>query len=88
MLILKSEYFNTKESMYITTLEQMESIVSANKDLHWDGWTVVERIPNKKGMTSKFGAFANGKWYMQKRFEPNEKGWKLPSKYLGKENER
>jgi len=26
----------------INTLEQMEEIVKANKNLYWDGWTVVK----------------------------------------------
>lgn len=68
--------------MYITSLEKMESIVKKERNLHWDGWTVVERILNKSGMTNKFGVFVNGKWYLQKRFEPTEKGWKLPGKYI------
>lgn len=68
--------------MYITSLEKMESIVSKERNLFWDGWTVVERIPNAKGMTSKFGIFFKNKWHIEKRFEPTNKGWKLPGKYV------
>lgn len=60
----------------------MESIVSSEKNLAWDSWDVVERIPSKKGMTSKDGVFVNGKWYIQKRFVANELGWKIPKKYV------
>ena len=73
--------------MYVTTLDQMESIVQSHKDLYWDGWTVLERIPNNKGMTNKLGIFVNGQWYMQKRFECTAKGWNIPTKYVGKDNE-
>jgi hypothetical protein len=68
--------------MYITSLEKMESIVNKEKNLFWDGWTVVERIPNTKGMTSKFGILFKNKWHIEKRFEPTTEGWKLPGKYV------
>jgi hypothetical protein len=67
--------------MQIKSLEQMEAIVSNNKFLSWDGWTVVELYPSQKGSTSKFGAYVNGKWYLKKSFMPLENGWNIPDKY-------
>lgn len=68
--------------MFVTDLNKMETIVENEKHLSWDGWTVVERIPTNKGMTSTDGVMVNGKWYVQKRFVPSREGWKIPSKYV------
>lgn len=68
--------------MKIQTLEQMESIVSANKNLFWDGWTVIENYFSEKGRTSKQGAFVNGKWSIQKRYVPTTDGWEIPNKFM------
>lgn len=67
--------------MQITALDQMETIVSENKTLFWDGWTVVERLPSEKGRISPQGVFANGKWYVEKRHEPTRTGWEIPNKF-------
>lgn len=68
--------------MIVTTLEKMESIVSSNKSLSWDGWTVVNMYPSNKGRTSKYGVFRNGTWYMSQRFVPTRDGWSLPDKFM------
>lgn len=68
--------------MFITDLNKMEAIVENDKHLSWDGWTVVERIATNKGMTSPQGRLVDGKWYMEKRFVPNQEGWKIPHKYV------
>lgn len=68
--------------MVVTTVEQMEEIVSNNKALRWDGWTVVHSYVSDKARTSKFGAFVNGKWSMQKRIEPTQSGWEIPDKFV------
>lgn len=68
--------------MIINTLEQMEKIVSSNKSLSWDGWTVVNSYPSEKGRTSKNGALINSKWHLQSRFTPDRKGWNIPSKFV------
>lgn len=68
--------------MNIKTVEEMEQIVSKNKSLFWDGWTVVNSYPSDKARTSKFGAFVKGKWHMQKRFNPSRDGWEIPDKFV------
>lgn len=68
--------------MFIRSLEQMEQIVEQRKFLHWDGWTVIQTFPSEKGRTSKHGLFMKGRWYIQKRFEPTEKGWDIPNKII------
>lgn len=68
--------------MNITSLEQMEQIVKSNRALSWDGWTVISSYPSDKGSTSKDGALVNGKWHVQRRFVPTEKGWDIPGKFV------
>lgn len=68
--------------MQITQLEKMESVVSNNKSLSWDGWTVLESYPSDRARTSKYGAFINNKWHMVKRFPLSENGWEIPDKFV------
>jgi hypothetical protein len=68
--------------MIITSLEKMEEIVSKSKFLHWDGWTVISSYPSKKGSTSRYGAYRDGKWQIQRRFEVSESGWEIPERFL------
>jgi hypothetical protein len=69
--------------MQIKSLEQMEQIVSKNRSLFWDGWTVVNSYPSEKGRTSKLGAYVKGRWHLQNRFTPTENGWDIPDKFVG-----
>lgn len=66
----------------INSLTEMESIVSKNRQLSWDGWTVVETFPSEKAYSSKFGVYKNGKWQMKKEFIPSNQGWEIPDKYV------
>jgi hypothetical protein len=68
--------------MIITSLEKMESIVEKSKFLHWDGWTVVSSYESKKASTSKYGAYRDGEWHIQRRFEPTEIGWEIPERFV------
>jgi hypothetical protein len=61
----------------------MEIIVSNNKDLVWDGWTVVSLKLIDSGLMSKNTVFINNRWYVQKRFELTEEGWDIPNKLVG-----
>jgi hypothetical protein len=66
--------------MIIKTINEMEKIVSSNKELSWDGWTVVKRYPSDKAKTSKQGVFIKGVWYIEQRFEATTDGWEIPGK--------
>jgi hypothetical protein len=68
--------------MIISSLEKMEEIVEKSKFLHWDGWTVISAYPSKKASTSKYGAYINNQWQLQRRFEPTEIGWEIPERFL------
>jgi hypothetical protein len=66
--------------MIIKTIDEMEKIVSSNKELSWDGWTVVKRYPSDKAKTSKQGVLVKGVWYIEQRFEATINGWEIPGK--------
>jgi hypothetical protein len=66
--------------MIIKTIEEMEKFVSSNKELSWDGWTVVKRYPSDKAKTSKQGVLVKGVWHIEQRFEPTSQGWEIPIK--------
>jgi hypothetical protein len=68
--------------MIIDSLEKMEKVVEKAKYLFWDGWTVISSYPSKKGSTSKYGAYKDGEWHVQRRFEPNELGWDIPERFM------
>jgi hypothetical protein len=68
--------------MLISSIEKMEEIVNKNKELKWDGWTVVHFYASDKARTSKFGERINGKWCMVRRFDVTEKGWEISNKLV------
>lgn len=68
--------------MIIKSLEEMEAIVENNDDLSWDGWTVIENRTKDNGAMSKDGAYVDGKWIVQKRYDANTKGWEIPNKLV------
>jgi hypothetical protein len=68
--------------MKVTSLEKMEAIVAKNKNLSWNGWTVLESLPNATAWTKPNGAFINGSWHIQNRFEPTERGWDIPGRFV------
>jgi len=68
--------------MIVKSLEQMEQIVTNNKQLSWDGWTVVNNYKSDKAKTSKYGIYLKGNWYMSKRFEPSRNGWDIPERFV------
>lgn len=66
----------------ITSISEMEKIVSRNKSLAWDGWDVVHLYPNPVAWRDVNGVFIKGKWFTQKRFTPEHDGWTLPNKLV------
>lgn len=66
----------------IESLEMMESIVSKNKNLSWDGWTVVDKRKNPTAFMSNSGAFIDKQWYTLQRYEPTRDGWSIPDKFV------
>jgi hypothetical protein len=68
--------------MVIKTIDEMEKFVASDKNLFWDGWTVVKIYKSDKARTSKDGVRISGQWFMQERFEPGPEGWTIPEKML------
>lgn len=66
----------------VNSLEKMETIVSKNSNLSWDGWDVVEMIKSDKAFTSKYGALKNNAWHLKKIFVVSRNGWEIPDKYV------
>jgi hypothetical protein len=68
--------------MLIRSLETMEDIVSKNKSLIWDGWTVVSLKPATGKTNASNVVKIRNKWYVEQRFEVSEIGWNIPDKIL------
>lgn len=68
--------------MFIKSLSEADAIVENNDSLSWNGWVILETIPNKDGYIDKDGVFLNGKWVVQKRYEPGTKGWEIPKRLV------
>lgn len=66
----------------IVSLDDMETIVSRNKMLSWDGWTVLHTYPNPVGWKDAHGIQIKGRWFTQRRYEPGSNGWSIPSKLM------
>lgn len=66
--------------MIIKDLEEMETLVSQNKKLAWDGWDVLQITKTDKGRTHINGKLINNDWYIVKRFAPNRDGWVIPDR--------
>ena len=47
--------------MIVNNLKQMESIVSMNSKLSWDGWDVLELTPLDSAAFEKNGVYKNNK---------------------------
>ena len=66
----------------IISLDEMEKIVSRNRSLSWDGWTVLHTYPNPVGWRTNEGVLVKGRWFTQRRYEPQKDGWKIPNKLV------
>jgi len=68
--------------MLIKSLNSMEKIVSQNKALGWDGWSVTDSKPSPTAWRSKDGVYVNGQWFLQRRYEITPDGWHIPRKFV------
>ncbi len=62
----------------VTSLETMEEIVKANKNLEWDGWNVNLITKAKNAAMSKDGVLRKGTWYISKQLPLDRDGWSIP----------
>jgi hypothetical protein len=68
--------------MNVSSLDKMEEIVTTNKSLSWDGWTVLESKADDAAWMKVNAAFINNKWHCVNRYEPNENGWTIPDRLV------
>ena len=68
--------------MFVTSLTEMESIVSFRPDLEWDGWNVVHYKKNGSAQFDKKGSYKNGEWHKKTVYAVTENGWSIPN-YMG-----
>jgi hypothetical protein len=67
----------------IVNHDQAESIVKSNRELFWDGWTIVSWYRNPEGYSSKYGMFRKGSWGIARRFPMKSDGtWEIQNKYV------
>lgn len=65
------------------TLRQAERLETKNKNMFWDGWTLVVVNERKDGYQDRNGIFFNGKWSVQHRIRLTKKGqFNVPRRYL------
>lgn len=67
--------------MLIKDLNLMEKIVKKYNNLSWIGWDVVDRKRSDSGRTSVDGVRVDDKWYLQRVYRVDKKGWDIPNKY-------
>ena len=68
--------------MIVNNLEKMETIVSTNNSLSWDGWNVVELKKSPTAMFKQNGTFVKGAWYLKSVYTVSRDGWRIPDKYV------
>ena len=79
MLSLDTDPTKVGDTMLVTSLEEMESIVLSRGDLAWDGWNVIKYTRANNAMYSADGCQVNGVWMKKKIFPLTEDGWYLPN---------
>jgi hypothetical protein len=70
--------------MKISDLHKMESIVSNNSSLTWDGWNVVYLEKDQDASLKKNAAFIDSSWHKKIVFENTGGAWDIPDSILRK----
>jgi hypothetical protein len=70
--------------MKISDLNKMESIVSGNPSLTWDGWNVVFLEKDEEASLKKNAAFIDSTWHKKVVFENTGGVWDIPDSILRK----
>ena len=64
--------------------ETAHKFVEKNKDknIFWDGYTIVQWFPSNNGYVQPNGMFRNGKWGYSNRYNLTPQGtWEISDKY-------
>ncbi len=67
--------------MITVDYDAAHSIVEKNKNLHWDGWKIVDFKKDFKAEFSNDGIRVNGAWGFYRTYDVDRNGWKVPKKY-------
>jgi DNA modification methylase len=70
--------------MKIDSLEKMESIVSSNPSLKWEGWNVIFFEKDQDASLKKNAAFIDSTWHKKVVFENTGGVWDIPDSILRK----
>jgi hypothetical protein len=70
--------------MKISDLQKMESIVSSNQYLSWEGWNVVFLEKDQQASLKKNAAFVDSVWHKKVVFENTGGAWDIPDSILRK----
>jgi hypothetical protein len=70
--------------MKISDLHKMESIVSSNPSLTWEGWNVVFLEKDNDASLKKNAAFIGSTWHKKVVFENTGGVWDIPDSILRK----
>jgi hypothetical protein len=70
--------------MKISDLHKMESIVSGNPSLKWEGWNVVFLEKDENASLKKNAAFIDSNWHKKVVFENIGGVWDIPDSILRK----
>jgi hypothetical protein len=70
--------------MKISDLHKMESIVSGNPSLSWEGWNVVFLEKDQDASLKKNAAFIDSNWHKKVVFENTGGVWDIPDSILRK----
>jgi hypothetical protein len=70
--------------MKVSDLDKMESIVSSNPYLTWDGWNVVFLEKDEQSSLKKNAAFVDSTWHKKVVFENTGGVWDIPDSILRK----
>ena len=64
--------------------DTIHKIVDSNRNLHWDGWSVVETKRDADAIFTKSAMFRDGQWLRVTRTtNVSQNGtWKVPQKYV------
>jgi hypothetical protein len=70
--------------MKVSDLNKMESIVSGNPYLTWEGWNVVFLERDEHASLKKNAAFIDSTWHKKVVFENTGGVWDIPDSILRK----
>lgn len=60
----------------------METLVSRNRNLVWDGWDVIKTTKSPTGFFYKDGMRIKGQWYRTERLNLTRQGWVIPDEFI------